>query len=81
MIELPKSFYNFNEKYKILNLFNNIQIKELKPLRLEEDIKYIKDSPISIIAEVLDLYDKNQIEMKNIDLDAPITKTAEECEK
>ena len=81
MIELPKSFYNFNEKYKILNLFNNIQIKELKPLRLEEDIKYIKDSPISIVAEVLDLYDKNQIEMKNIDLDAPITKTAEECEK
>ena len=81
MIELPKSFYNFNEKYKILNLFNNIQIKELKPLRLEEDIKYIKDSPISIVAEVLDLYDKNQIEMNNIDLDAPITKTAEECEK
>ena len=81
MIELPKGFYNFKEKYRLLNSFNNIHIKQLKPLRLEEGAKYVKESDISIVAEVLDLFDKNQIEMKNIDLEAPIAKTAEECEK
>ena len=81
LIELPKGFYNFNEKYRILNLFNNVYIDQLKPLRLEEGAKYVKDSDISIVAEVLDLYSKNKIETDNINLDAPISKTAEECEK
>ena len=58
MIEIPKGFYKFNEKYKLLNLFHNIHIKKLYPLRLEENIEFIRDSPISIVAEVLDLYDK-----------------------
>ena len=81
MIEIPKCAYKFDDKYKLLRLFNKIHISELKPLRLEENIHKVGDSPISIVAEVLDLYDKNIIDMKNIDLDAPITKTAEECEK
>ena len=81
MIEIPKGFYKFNEKYKLLNLFHNIHIKKLYPLRLEENIKFIRDSPISIVAEVLDLYDKKMIATENIELDNKITKKAEECEK
>ena len=81
MIEIPKVYYNFNEKYTILKLFNNIYIDNLRPLRLEEGVKYIKDSPISIVAEVLEIYESHEIAMQNINLDAPITKTGEECEK
>ena len=81
IIEIPKGFIEFDKKYKILNLFKKINLDELRPLRLEENINYIKDSPISIVAEVLSLYDNNQIETKNINLDAPIRKTAAECEK
>ena len=81
MIEIPKGFYKFDEKYKLLNLFHNIHIKNLFPLRLEENVEFIKDSPISIVAEVLDLYDKKKIGTQNIDLGAKITKKEEECEK
>ena len=81
LIEIPKGFYKFNDKYKLLNRFENIHITKLRPLRLEENIKYIKDSPISIVAEVLDLYDKNKIDTENIDLNAEIRKSAEECER
>ena len=80
IIEIPKGFIEFDKKYKILNLFKKIYIDELKPLRLEENIKLIKDSPISIVAEVLSLYDNKQIATKNIDLDSPIRKSAKECE-
>ena len=55
MLELPKGPYKFDDKYKLLQLFNKIYIKQLKPLRLEENAKFIKDSPISIVAEVLEL--------------------------
>ena len=61
MIEIPKVYYNFNEKYTILKLFNNIYIDNLRPLRLEEGVKYIKDSPISIVAEVLEIYESHEI--------------------
>jgi len=81
IIEIPKGFIEFDKKYKILKLFKKINIEELKPLRLEENIQYIRDSPISIVAEVLSLYDNNQIGTKNIDLDAPIQKNAVQCEK
>ena len=81
IVELPKGFYDFKDKYTILKLFDNIHLDVLLPLRLEEGIKCVGDSAISIVAEVLDLYDKNKIEMENIDLNAPIKKSAEECEK
>ena len=81
ILEIPKGFYQFDKKYKLLNLFNIIHIDKLYPLRLEENAIYIKDSPIAIVAEVLNLYDKNEIKEKNIDLDAKISKTAEEYEK
>ena len=81
IIEIPTGFFELDKKYKLLNLFNKIHIKKLNTLRLEENIKVISDSPISIVAEVLDLYDKNEIQTKNIDLNGPIKKSPEECEK
>ena len=81
IIEIPKGFIEFDRKYKLLNLFTKIYIDKLNPLRLEENINFIRDSPISIVAEVLSLYDNNQIETTNIDLDGPIRKNAAECEK
>ena len=81
ILEIPNDSIEFDKKYKILNLFKKIYIEKLNPLRLEENIKFIKDSPISIVAEVLSLYDNDEIEIKNIDLFSPVKKSAEECEK
>ena len=81
IIEIPKGFVEFDKKYKLLNLFNKIYIDKLCPLRLKEDAKMIGESEIAIVAEVLTYYSSNQIGKKNIDLNAPITKTAKECEQ
>ena len=79
-IELPKGFIDFEEKYQILKLFKKKYIDKLPPLRLEENAKLIKDSPISIVAETLQLLDLNDFK-NNIDLEMPIRKNADECEK
>ena len=55
ILEISNNFFGFEEKFKILTLFKKIYIDKLNPLRLEENIRYIKDSPISIVAEVLSL--------------------------
>ena len=81
IIEIPKGYVEFDKKYKLLGLFNKISITKLRPLRLEEKIHFIRDSPISIVAEVLDLYDNNKIATQNINLDEPIQKNADQCEK
>ena len=81
IIEIPNCFFKFDQKYKLLDLFKKVNIKELKPLRLEEGVKIIKDSPISIVAEGLTLYDNKNIETTNIDLYGEIKMSAEECEK
>ena len=81
IIEIPNSFIDFDKKYLLLKSFKRIHINELSPLRLEENIKKIGDSPISIVAEVLSLYDSNRIETQNINLEQPIRKTAAECEE
>ena len=81
IIEIPKGFIEFDKKYKILNLFKKVHIDKLSPLRLEENVAFIRDSPISIVAEVLALYDNGQIGTRNADLDQPISRSVEECEK
>ena len=58
-----------------------MRVDKLSPLRLEENIAFIMDSPISIVAEVLALYDNGQIGTRNEDLEQPINKSVEECEK
>ena len=80
IIEIPNCFFEFKEKYKLLKLFNKIHIDSLRPLRLEENIRFIRDSPISIVAEVLSLYDKGKIETENINLDERIKKKPKEYE-
>ena len=81
LIEIPNGFCEFDKKYKILNRFQKIYIDDLRPLRLEENVHFVKDSNISIVAEVLSMYDKGTIDRININLDAPINKSAAECEK
>ena len=81
IIEIPKGFVIFDEKYQILNLFKKHYIEKLCPLRLEEGVKKIGDSPIAIVSEVLSFYDKDLIGKNNIDLNAPIKMTAKQCEK
>ena len=80
-IEIPSGFIDFLEKYKILNLFKKTHIETLPPLLLEEDAFYIYQSPISIVAETLDYYEKNIIRTRNIDLMKPIEKSSYECEE
>jgi len=81
ILEIPNCFIEFDKKYKLLNLFKKIHIEKLNPLRLEEGVEFIGDSPISIVAEVLSLYDTNQIGTKNIDLNAKIIKTEAQIKK
>ena len=81
IIEISKGFINFEKKYKILNLFKNIQINKLAPLILEPQAKTIRASPIATVAEVLNYYEKKIIGKKNIDLDAPINMSSNQCEK
>ena len=81
IIEIPQGFVDYLEKYKLLSLFKKVYIDTLKPLRLEENAYLIRDSPISIVAEVLSLYDNNKIGTNNINLDSPISKSAKECEE
>ena len=81
LIEIPNGFCEFDKKYKILGLFKKTIIDNLKPLRLEENNKLIKDSNISIVAEVLSYYEQGRIDRENINLEAQITKSAAECER
>ena len=81
IIEIPKGFINFEKKYKILNLFKKININKLAPIRLEKNAKTIRSSPIATVAEVLTYYENGIIGKRNIELDAPIKMTSNECEK
>ena len=80
LVEIPNGFVELDKKYKILTIFKRKYIETIGPLRLEENIKVLGDSPISIVAEVLSLYKAGTIKMIDIDLNAPISKEAKECE-
>ena len=80
IIEIPNGFIDFKEKYKLLSLFKNIHIDKLCPLRLEENAVIVLESPISIVAETLLLYEIGQIGTTNIDLYKPIEILPNECE-
>ena len=81
IIEIPNCFIDFKYKYSLLTLFKNIHIEKLCPLRLEENITKVQDSPISIVAETLKLYDNEKIGTKNINLQDNIKIKAFECEQ
>ena len=80
-IEIPTGFTNFEEKYKILQLFRKTYIQQLPPLRLEEDVYYIFESPISIVAETLYFYENGMISNQNINIQQRITRSAYQCEE
>ena len=80
IIEIPQGFFDFEKKYKILTLFKKEFIDKLRPLRLEENARFLRESPISIVSEVLTYYEEDKIGKRNIDLDDPISMSAEECE-
>ena len=79
-IEIPTGFIDFQEKYKILTLFKKTFIDKLPPLRLEENVSYLFESPISIVAETLDYYEKGIISDRNINLEKHIERPNDECE-
>jgi hypothetical protein len=79
-IEIPTGFIDFQEKYKILTLFKKTFIDKLPPLRLEENVFYLFESPISIVAETLDYYEKGIISDRNINLEKHIERPNDECE-
>ena len=81
MIEIPNGIHEFDEKYNLLNIFENIYIDQLQPLRLEENIQIIGDSQIALVAEVLDFYMNKRIGLENINLNGEINKSSKECEK
>ena len=80
-IEVPTGFIDFREKYKILNLFKHNYIDSLPPLRLEEDKYVLCESPISVVAETLDYYERGMISQTNINLYKEIQRPAYECEE
>ena len=79
-IEIPTGFVSFEEKYKILKLFKKTHLDKLKPLILEENASLFQDSPISIVAKTLQLYETKEIRRRNVILDATIDITPKECE-
>ena len=79
-IEIPSGFVDFQAKYRILNLFKHTHIETLPPLRLEDEVYFISESPISIVAETLFYYENNIILEQNINLNKPIQRSAYECE-
>ena len=82
IVELPKGFIDFEKKFQIFQLFEKkVHLDKLCPLRLEENIQYVRESAISIVAETLSLYEKGEIEIKNINLDEKISKSAKECDE
>ena len=78
-IEIPNTYINYLEKYKILTIFpiekkiiikNNIQ-NDIPIIRNEKtNINCIKDSKIQIISSILNLFENNKIGLKNIDLNS-----------
>ena len=80
-IELPNSFFKYSDKFPLLTLFKNIDIKELPPL-LKEKITTIGESEIQIVANTLKMYEKNYggIGDKNIDLKSTLLLSEKECQ-
>ena len=68
MIELPNTYKNYFNKYKILNYINEIKVNNNFQIKEEANIKKIGDSKIQIVSNIL----KESIESKNIDLESKI---------
>ncbi len=79
-IELPNGFYNYMDKFPILSLFQKNEIKKLLPLKIKNNLKKIRDSPIFVVANTLQKYKEGKIGEENIDLDADNSLSNNACE-
>ena len=87
IIELPNTFKNYFDKYKILNyipIIKDIKIlKENKLPNLKEKaiINHIGDSKIQIVSNIINLYNKDEIKYKNIDMNSQILLSEDKSEE
>ena len=79
-IELPNGFYNYIAKFPILDLFQKKEIKKLLPLKINPNLKKIKDNPVFLVANTLQKYKEGKIGEENIDLDIDNQLSREQCE-
>ena len=77
MIELPNTYKNYFNKYKILNYINEIKVDNNFKIKEEGNIKKIGDSKIQIVSNIL----KKSIILKNIDLESIILLKEEDFNK
>ena len=68
-IELPNGFYNYMDNIPILSLFQKNEIKKLLPLKIQRNLRKIRESPIFFVASTLQKYKEGKIGEENIDLD------------
>ena len=79
-IELPNGFYNYIDKFPILSLFQKNEIKKLLPLKIQRNLRKIRESPIFVVANTLQKYKEGKIGEENIDLDADNNLSNNACE-
>ena len=88
-IELPNSYINYFDKYKMLKLITiektiNIKENELKDLPVLKEynkINSIKDPKTQIVSTILKMFKSKQISFKNPDLDSRKLINKFECDK
>ena len=87
IIELPNTYKNYFDKYKILNYipiykeFKILKENKLPFLQEKKIIKYIGDSNIQIVSNVINLFNNNEIQNKNLDMNSGNLMSQEKCEE
>ena len=79
-IELSNGFYNYIDKFHILSLFQKNKIKKLLPLKIQKNLRKIRESPIFVVANTLQKYKEGKNGEENIDLDADNNLSNNACE-
>ena len=87
IIELPNTYKNYFDKYKILNYIpiekeiNIFKKDKIIDLKEKPNIKKIGDSKIQIVANTLKLFNDNKIQKENLDLNSKELLNQEKCEE
>ena len=85
IIELPNTYLNYFEKYKILNYIpiekKFILSDNIFPLIEENNINKIEESKIQIVSHILELFKENKIQSNNLDLSSKKYIKNEKCSK
>ena len=86
-IEIPNTYINFFDKYRILNYIpieKKIKIKDnqlnnIPIIKEEKKIETIRDSKIQIVSKILEMYNSDEIKIKKPDLDSKIFISENKC--